>query len=531
MPPISGHRGPRRSPSSPTACSPTACSSRCRRCRCASRCRGSRRRRVDDMVRVAQAADDAGFLYVAVCHHVAIPPEPAEMMSTQWFDPIADARLPRRAHDAHAADDERVHRRVPTAARDRQGVRHARPAVERSHDRRHRRRARRRRVRRAGRLVLGPGQAHRRRARHDLRPRSTTSGPRPRPRAEVGQRPRPVQQPHPPIWIGGSGKPALRRVATMADGWIPQATPLDQLPDDIATILRERDQVRPGAVPEIGYHLVAHVGEPTWDLPEGRDARLGRSHRRVREQAARRDRRLAPAGAPVRPRRRRALRPDRARSAPRSGRNSSACNSRSFVSSAQGLRDGVPLDAARLPCPALRARVVAGDLRDRARAVRVGRSARLRLARAVGAPRRRRRLDARAAHDGRPRCSPAPTRARRHDQRRDPAAARPDPRSPNRSRCSTTRSRAACGSCSAPATASRSSRWRAWSTRRAGRILEEHVGAVLEALTGETFEWRGRDVRRHAQARHRSAPDVVRRRGSARRGRAGRRGCGSRCSR
>jgi hypothetical protein len=55
----------------------------------------------------------------------------------------------------------------------------------------------------------------------------------------------------------------------MADGWIPQATPLDQLPDDIATILRERDRVRPGAVPEIGYHLVAHVGEPTFDLPKG----------------------------------------------------------------------------------------------------------------------------------------------------------------------------------------------------------------------------------------------------------------------
>ena len=43
---------------------------------------------VDDMVDVATACDDAGFLYVAVCHHVAIPREPAEMMSTQWFDPI-----------------------------------------------------------------------------------------------------------------------------------------------------------------------------------------------------------------------------------------------------------------------------------------------------------------------------------------------------------------------------------------------------------------------------------------------------------
>jgi alkanesulfonate monooxygenase SsuD/methylene tetrahydromethanopterin reductase-like flavin-dependent oxidoreductase (luciferase family) len=86
---------------------------------------------------------------------------------------------------------------------------------------------------------------------------------------DVGQRPRPVQTPHPPIWIGGSGRPALRRVAHLGDGWIPQATTLDQLPLDIEWILRERDKVRPGAVPEIGYHLVAHVGEPTWELPKG----------------------------------------------------------------------------------------------------------------------------------------------------------------------------------------------------------------------------------------------------------------------
>ena len=44
---------------------------------------------VDDMVRAARACDAAGFLYVAVCHHVALPREPAEMMSTQWFDPVA----------------------------------------------------------------------------------------------------------------------------------------------------------------------------------------------------------------------------------------------------------------------------------------------------------------------------------------------------------------------------------------------------------------------------------------------------------
>ena len=38
---------------------------------------------------------------------------------------------------------------------------------------------------------------------------------------DVGARPRPVQSPRPPIWIGGSGRPALRRAARY-DGWLPQ---------------------------------------------------------------------------------------------------------------------------------------------------------------------------------------------------------------------------------------------------------------------------------------------------------------------
>jgi probable F420-dependent oxidoreductase len=33
--------------------------------------------------------------------------------------------------------------------------------------------------------------------------------------------PRPVQQPHPPIWIGGHSAPALRRAARLGDGWHP----------------------------------------------------------------------------------------------------------------------------------------------------------------------------------------------------------------------------------------------------------------------------------------------------------------------
>ena len=33
--------------------------------------------------------------------------------------------------------------------------------------------------------------------------------------------PRPLQQPHPPIWVGGNSQLAMRRVAELADGWSP----------------------------------------------------------------------------------------------------------------------------------------------------------------------------------------------------------------------------------------------------------------------------------------------------------------------
>jgi probable F420-dependent oxidoreductase len=53
--------------------------------------------------------------------------------------------------------------------------------------------------------------------------------------------PHPVQKPHPPIWIGGHSKPALRRTAKYGDGWHPvggvDASPL--LPDDFKAKMDE----------------------------------------------------------------------------------------------------------------------------------------------------------------------------------------------------------------------------------------------------------------------------------------------------
>jgi probable F420-dependent oxidoreductase len=56
--------------------------------------------------------------------------------------------------------------------------------------------------------------------------------------------PKPVQKPHPPIWVGGESGPSLRRAARLGDAWYPIGTnnahPLDSLPRYTAGIERLR---------------------------------------------------------------------------------------------------------------------------------------------------------------------------------------------------------------------------------------------------------------------------------------------------
>lgn len=50
--------------------------------------------------------------------------------------------------------------------------------------------------------------------------------------------PKPVQKPHPPIWLGGAGPKVLARVAQYCDGWMPIAQEPPKLAADIAELRR-----------------------------------------------------------------------------------------------------------------------------------------------------------------------------------------------------------------------------------------------------------------------------------------------------
>jgi len=75
--------------------------------------------------------------------------------------------------------------------------------------------------------------------------------------------PKPVQQPHPPIWVGGESGPSLRRAARLGDAWYPIGTnnahPLDSLPRYKAGIERLRRATEAAARPRNAVALTYRV--------------------------------------------------------------------------------------------------------------------------------------------------------------------------------------------------------------------------------------------------------------------------------
>jgi probable F420-dependent oxidoreductase len=60
--------------------------------------------------------------------------------------------------------------------------------------------------------------------------------------ADVGFEPKPLQKPHPPIWVGGNTPAALRRVVALGDGWHAMSKTPAELRDALTELRRLADE-------------------------------------------------------------------------------------------------------------------------------------------------------------------------------------------------------------------------------------------------------------------------------------------------
>ncbi|MFZ0667370.1 MAG: TIGR03619 family F420-dependent LLM class oxidoreductase [Acidimicrobiales bacterium] len=226
----------------------------------------------DEIAQVASAADRSGFLYVAVCDHTAIPRRLAQAMGVTWYDTIATL-----GWLAGLTTKTRLLSHVYVAAL-RNPLRTAKEFSTLD-------------VLSKGRVIIGVGAGHVPEefdamgadfeGRGQLLDEAidginaalteefpVMEGPE-WPARELSVGPRSVQQPRPPIWVGGSSTPALRRAAIRGDGWLPQTIKRSDLAEQIPKLLRFREEFRPGEPIELGA-LVPPIRLGTAiELPKG----------------------------------------------------------------------------------------------------------------------------------------------------------------------------------------------------------------------------------------------------------------------
>ena len=217
-----------------------------------------------DLLACALAAERAGFFYVAICDHVVIPRDRADTMSTQWYHPVATLGW-------LAGQTERVRIMSNVYVAPLRNPLEAAKAFATLD------------ALSGGRVILGVGTGH---VEGEFAALGVPFAERGRLLDaaidrivaawsdeyvdDLGQRPRPVQAPRPPIWVGGSMPPALRRVADRGDGWVPQGTPRAEMPDALETIRRRRDERRPGQPLDLGVITErVYLGDADWELPRG----------------------------------------------------------------------------------------------------------------------------------------------------------------------------------------------------------------------------------------------------------------------
>jgi probable F420-dependent oxidoreductase len=210
-----------------------------------------------EMAAVAKAADTSGFFYVGVCDHVAIPEELVPAMGAIWYDTVATlgwiAAQTTQTRLLSSVFNVTYRSPIVTA--------NSFASLDRLSN---------------GRVILGVGAGHVEKefaavgANYETRGKDTDEALKVidvalREGAVDGMaiEPLSVQSPRPPIWVGGGAPAAVRRAAKLADGWLPQGTPLEQMPKLVELYRKERgDETGDiGAISEWIY-----VGEPQWDL-------------------------------------------------------------------------------------------------------------------------------------------------------------------------------------------------------------------------------------------------------------------------
>lgn len=78
---------------------------------------------------------------------------------------------------------------------------------------------------------------------------------------DVQTTPRPVQRPHPPVWVGGASDAALRRAVRHGDAWHPIRVRLDTLRDDGLVRLRRIAEAEGRPVPALCPRIRFRVTE------------------------------------------------------------------------------------------------------------------------------------------------------------------------------------------------------------------------------------------------------------------------------
>jgi probable F420-dependent oxidoreductase len=87
--------------------------------------------------------------------------------------------------------------------------------------------------------------------------------------------PKPLQKPHPPIWVGGESGPSMRRAARIGDAWYPigsnNAHLLDTLPRLTAGIARMRELTRAAERDPAAMGIVYRVKRHGYPAPPATD--------------------------------------------------------------------------------------------------------------------------------------------------------------------------------------------------------------------------------------------------------------------